>query len=291
MYRSGNINLLDMTKFKQLLFNVIIILSFLYTGDFTKAQIQIFDSIKVDSLTFANTRNEINKIPNDNFKKFIFKDSSGTLPYRLLFPKNYNKRKKYPLVIVFHNSSRIGEDNEKQLEHLSKIWLRNDIYEKYNAFVLAPQFNKRSSIYQKTTDSLLVSKPGEDIDTVLHLLDKIEKDYKVDKSKIYLVGYSMGASTAQNLINLKPEKFAALVSVAAVPDFSNLKAWKNKSIFLIHGKKDISNPYQGSEELFNKMKSNKHLIFKTFTELNHDNITIPLLLSDEIPKWLFNQHK
>ncbi len=275
---------------KQLLHSLAIFISLLIVS-FAKAQIQIFDSIKVDSLTFANTRNEINKIPNDNFKKFIFRDHSGILPYRLLFPKNYNKNKKYPLIIVFHNSSRIGEDNEKQLEHLSKIWLRNDIYERYNAFVLAPQFNKRSSIYQKTTDRLLVSKPGEDIYKVLHILDKITKDYKVDKSKIYLVGYSMGASTAQNLINLKPEKFAALVSVAAVPDFSNLKAWKNKSIFLIHGKKDISNPYQGSEELFSKMRGNKNLLFKTFTELNHDNITIPLLLSDEIPEWLFNQHK
>jgi len=279
-----------MAKFKQILFTLTVLL-FLHIEGFAKAQIQIYDNIRVDSLIFTKTRNIINDIPNDDFKKFVFKEHSETLPYRLLFPKNYDKNKKYPLIIVFHNSSRIGKDNEKQLEHLSKIWLRNDIYEKYNAFVLAPQFNKRSSIYYKTADSISVSKPGDDIYLVLHLLDKIEKDYTIDKSKIYLVGYSMGASTAQNLINVKPEKFTALVSVAAVPDFSNLKNWKNKSVFLIHGKKDVSNPYRGSEELFAKMKGNKHLIFKTFTELNHDNITIPLLLSDEIPKWLFNQHK
>ncbi|MNI36901.1 Alpha/beta hydrolase family protein [compost metagenome] len=101
----------------------------------------------------------------------------------------------------------------------------------------------------------------------------------------------MGGSTAQNVLSIAPNKFAAMVSIAAVPDFSKLSALKEKSIFLIHGKKDTVNPYSGSEELFTRLKDNKSLIFKTFTELNHDNITIPLLLENEIPIWLFNQKK
>ena len=126
---------------------------------------------------------------------------------------------------------------------------------------------------------------------VLDLLEEIESNYKVDKSRIYLVGYSMGASTAQNLINLSPKKFAAIVSVSAVPDFSNIKFWKKKSILLIHGENDIDNPYEGSEILYSRLKGNKKLFFKTYSNLNHHNITIPLLLSEEIPSWLFNQKK
>jgi hypothetical protein len=46
----------------------------------------------------------------------------------------------------------------------------------------------------------------------------------------------------------------------------------------------------GSIELFNKLFLNKNLIFTTFSNLNHNNIVI-LLITEEIPKWLFEKHK
>lgn len=270
----------------------IILFVFIFiVSHFSHAQTKFSDNTKVDSLTFANNRGEINKLSNDIFEKHIFKKNDQNIPFRLLMPKNYDKNKKYPVIITFHNSSRIGNDNEKQLEQLSKIWIREDIYNKYNAFVIVPQFNERSSNYIKNDDGVLVSKPSNDVNLVLDLINDFQKKYKIDKSKIYLIGYSMGASTAQNLLSIAPNKFAAIVSVAAVPDFSNLQSIRNKNIFLIHGRKDDENPYSGSVKLFEKLKNNKNLVFKTFTELNHDNITIPLLLSTEIPEWLFKQRK
>jgi dipeptidyl aminopeptidase/acylaminoacyl peptidase len=66
-----------------------------------------------------------------------------------------------------------------------------------------------------------------------------------------------------------------------------IKSWKNKSILLIHGKKDIDNPYDGSEVLYAKLSGNKKVWFKTYSNLDHHTITIPLLLNEEIPHWLF----
>lgn len=88
---------------------------------------------------------------------------------------------------------------------------------------------------------------------------------------------------------MAPDKFAAIVSVAAVPDFSNLKKVSRKNIWLIHGEKDDENPYIGSVELFDKLSSNKKMAFTTFSNLNHNNIVIPFLLTEEIPKWLFEK--
>lgn len=258
---------------------------------FFTPQTQRFDSTKVDSLTFTETRTEINKISTENFLKRSYKKGDTALPYRFLLPKNYKANQKYPLVITFHNSTRIGNDNQKQLEPLSKIWIRDEIFDKYNCFVIAPQFNERSSNYSENENGVLVSKPSKDVQLILELLKEIEGEYPIDKSRIYLVGYSMGASTAQNLMSIAPQKFAAIVSIAAVPDFSNLNALKSKNILLIHGQKDTENPYAGSLALFEKLKGNKRLTLETYTELNHDNINIPLLLSDKIPKWLFNEHK
>ncbi|MES2448332.1 MAG: phospholipase [Bacteroidota bacterium] len=244
----------------------------------------------VDSTTFVNTKNKINQLSIESFKKQKFTQQQVELPYRLLLPKNYNQSQKYPLVITFHNSTRIGNDNEKQLEPLAKIWLRPEIYDNYPCFVIAPQFNKRSSNYTKQADGFLSSIPSDDVNLVLKLIDSISLKYSnIDKSRIYLVGYSMGASTAQNLMTIAAKKFAAIVSIAAVPDLSNLRAFKNKNMLLIHGQNDTENPYNGSVELAKKLKNNKKLIFKTYINLNHDNINIPFLLSDEIPEWLFKQ--
>lgn len=246
----------------------------------------------VDSLTFVNNRKTVNSLNTDVYVKKTFTKENIQIPYRLLKPKNNSNNQKYPLVITFHNSSRIGNDNENQLEPFAKIWLRPEIYNKYQCYVIAPQFSKRSSNYEKNIDGIQISKPSKDVFALLELIKNVEKEYpNIDKNRVYLIGYSMGASTAQNLLNIAPNKFAATVSVAAIPDFSHLKKLSKKNIWLIHGEKDDENPYMGSLELFNKLFLNKNLIFTTFSNLNHNNIVIPFLITEEIPKWLFEKHK
>jgi predicted peptidase len=270
-----------------------LIISFLILcGNLTFAQKKEFRDTKVDSLTFINNRKQLNDLNTVIFYKKIFTKDSLVIPYRLLTPKNNNQKQKFPLVITFHNSTRIGNDNQNQLEPFARIWLRDEIYSKYQCYVIAPQFSKRSSNYINNVDNVQTSKPSNDVFELLELIKNVEKDYpNIDKNRIYLLGYSMGASTAQNLFNIKPNKFAALVSVAAVPDFSNLKKIKNENIWLIHGEQDNENPYAGSVELYNKLSSNTNLTFTTFTNLNHNNIVIPFLITEEIPKWLFEKHK
>jgi predicted peptidase len=258
----------------------------------TFAQKKEFREAVVDSLAFVNNRKIVNSLNTDVYLKKTFTKENIQIPYRLLKPKNNSNNQKYPLVITFHNSTRIGNDNENQLEPFAKIWLRPEIYNKYQCYVIAPQFSKRSSNYEKNIDGIQISKSSKDVFAVLELIKNVEKEYpNIDKNRIYLIGYSMGASTAQNVLNIAPNIFAATVSVAAVPDFSNLKKLSKKNLWLIHGEKDDENPYIGSLELFNKLPSNKNLIFTTFNNLNHNTIVIPFLITEEIPKWLFDKHK
>ncbi|MEO7977491.1 alpha/beta fold hydrolase [Flavobacterium sp.] len=271
---------------------ILVILFLTLTVNFIFAQKKEFRETTVDSLTFANNRKIVNSLNTDGFVKKIFIKEDIQIPYRLLTPKDNSNKQKYPLVITFHNSTRIGNDNENQLEPFAKIWLRPEIYTQYQCYVIAPQFSKRSSNYEKNSDSIPISKPSKDVFALLELIQNVEKEYSnIDTNRIYLIGYSMGGSTAQNLLNMAPDKFAAVVSVAAVPDFSNLKKLSSKNIWLIHGEKDDENPYAGSVELFNKLSSNKKMVFTTLNNLNHNNIIIPFLITEEIPKWLFEKRK
>lgn len=251
------------------------------------AQQSSIDTTFIDSSTFQITREKINKLSTEPFEKHSYIEKSDTIPFRLLRPITQQKNVKYPLIITLHNSSRIGTDNEKQLEHLTRTWLRADIRNNYPCFVLAPQFNSRSSVYQ-VTDSITTAKPSDQAKRILNLIDQLlAQNPNIDSLKIYLVGYSMGGSTALNLISLRPQTFAAVIAIAAVPDFSNLKALKKKRIYLIHGRNDIDNPYKGSYALFSRLTGNKRLEFKTFQHLDHGTITIPFLSGTELAEWLF----
>lgn len=270
----------------------LIILLLITSINLVFAQKKEFRDTEVDSLTFLNNRKLLNSLNTDKFQKKIFAENDIQIPYRFLTPKNNRKNEKFPLVITFHNSTRIGNDNENQLEPFAKIWLRDEIYEKYPCYVVAPQFNTRSTNYEINGEGIQISKPSNEVFALLKLIKDLEKEYpNIDKNRIYLIGYSMGGSTAQNLMNLNPNTFAAVVSVAAVPDLSNLSKMKEKNIWLIHGEKDDENPYIGSVELYNKLSKSKNLTFTTFTNLHHNNIVIPFLVRDEIPKWLFEKRR
>ena len=48
------------------------------------------------------------------FEKREYTSPDGSvLPYRILFPDQYDKSKKYPLVLVLHGAGERGSDNEK----------------------------------------------------------------------------------------------------------------------------------------------------------------------------------
>ncbi len=78
----------------------------------------------------------------DTYLKKVYTTRAGqTLPYQVLYPKNYTpgQRDKYPLVVVLHGSGERGTDNEKQLVHGSKLFLRDDLRTQYPAIVMFPQ--------------------------------------------------------------------------------------------------------------------------------------------------------
>ena len=245
-------------------------------------------STKFDSVKFSLIRKELNSLNTEAFTKKVFEANGTKLPYRLLAPKNQKSGTKYPLIIALHNSSRLGTNNESQLEPLTRTWLREQMRDQFPAFVLAPQFETRPTIYAEHDKlKILTATPQANLQILLRLIDSFKENPSVDTKRIYLIGYSMGGSTAQHLMSAKPDWFAAMIAVAGVPDISNLQNIKHKPIWLIHGRKDDENPFNGSKKLFEQLKENKKARFTIYESLDHNNITLPLLATNELAKWLF----
>jgi predicted peptidase len=217
-----------------------------------------------------------------------------TINSRLLEPVSPDTGRKYPLVLVLHSSGRpIGTDNVSQLGVLAKLWAQPAIRKKYPAYVLVPQFPRRSSNYAPDPSrKVLASVPDSCLTTALELVDAVAKMFPIDGRRIYVVGFSMGGSGAINALGLRPGLFAAGLSISGIPDFGHLTALAKTPLWLVHGNADTENPMSSDSALYKELQAlnDEHITFWEIGGLKHE-IYPELYTTDAIPAWLFRQEK
>ena len=133
-----------------------------------------------------------------------------------------------------------------------------------------------------------------DTDALYELVLKIQKEHKIDDSRIYLTGLSMGAWGAWNLATAHPEKFAALVTIAGAVDRVVLlenKKLASMPIKIYHGLLDDVVDMNYSVMMYKRLKaSNGNVTLTIFDDANHDSWS-RVYDSKEIYEWMFKQTK
>ncbi|MFC5571442.1 alpha/beta fold hydrolase [Lysobacter yangpyeongensis] len=174
-----------------------------------------------------------------------FEDCRGTrLPYRLMTPSTATVGERSPLVVLLHGSGAIGDDNTAQIGPVARAWAEPAVRARFGGYVLAPQVATRSADYHAGCDGLPASAPGDSLAAVLALIDDVVARYPIDPDRIYLVGFSMGASAALDALVERPRGFAAVVAFAPVPPDRHFAARVAAvPMLLVHGSADAENPY------------------------------------------------
>lgn len=147
----------------------------------------------------------------ENFKQFVYKDpKTGTsVKYNLYIPKNYDKNKKYPLVLFMHDKGVLSEDTKTALfqGNGATSFAAPEEQARHEAFVLAPQYSRQ-----------VVDDNGDitsDLDATVNLIrDYLISKYSIDEKKLYATGQSMGGMMAIVMNYKYPELFAASYLVA-----------------------------------------------------------------------------
>ncbi|GHN03045.1 phospholipase [Cytophagales bacterium WSM2-2] len=239
---------------------------------------------------------------NSLFLKREFKDKKGSLlPYRILYPDNYDKKKKYPLVLFLHGRGECGIDNEKQLIHGSKQFLSNENRKNFPTIVLFPQCTEAGywgsvKIDRTTTPTVFdfnYDRPITDqLAGVIELVKKISKEESVDKKRVYVTGLSMGGMGTFEAVYRYPKLFAAALPICGGGDTQHYDKRVTKIPFWIfHGSVDGAVNVKYSREMVDKLKSiGVSVKYTEYPGVNHDSWNNAFAEPDYL-NWMFSQRK
>ena len=153
------------------------------------------------------------------FKKEVKVEKS--ISYILDLPND--AKSKLPLIVFLHGSGERGANLEMVKAH-SPFTYKNLIKEP--VAILAPQCPENT---------------GWDTQAIYFLIKEIVQKYKIDESRIYLTGLSMGGWGTLKLAGEHPEMFAAVAPVCAPTDrvmLANIHNYKEMNIKIYHGGMD-----------------------------------------------------
>jgi acetyl esterase/lipase len=161
---------------------------------------------------------------------------AGALPYRLLYPYDYDPNRAYPLVVHVSGSGGVGTDNEKQMEPylLSRfLWTQYYMDPNYACFSVVPQIPPGRAVpkpyypagEQGAPDPIYhpdwpaVNEQGFFTEGSLSLVEALQEDpnLNVDPNRVYFAGFSYGGKAMYEFLRAGRETFAAGVSVAGWP--------------------------------------------------------------------------
>lgn len=230
----------------------------------------------------------------EQFRKEVFVTAGDSLPYRLLYPKNYNPRKKYPVVLFLHGSGVRGNDNEKQLASVPAALTESAGREKYQSFILVPQCPAKD-VWVKFPgfpNSLTATpEPTPAARSVFKLLDSLIAHTAIDKKRVYVTGYSMGGEGALDFIARRPELFAAAVPICSVSDTATAKVIRKIPIWVFHGDDDKVNDVKYSRIMIEALKQQgAKPIYTEYPGVPHNSWT-KAYQEPELFGWMFRQRR
>jgi predicted peptidase len=225
-------------------------------------------------------------------EKKTYTDPAGKkLPYRLLLPDDYDKSKKYPLVLFLHGAGERGDDNEAQLKHGVPEFARDENRKKYPCILIAPQCPSKLKWADWTVNAPLAKEPTEPNRLALELVDAIQKEYSVDPKRIYVTGLSMGGFGTWDLISRHPDKFAAAVPVCGGGDPNQADKIARIPIWVFHGAQDNAVKVERSREMIEAIKKSRGM--PKYTEYPKEGHAswVPAYKDAGMFKWLFEQKR
>jgi predicted peptidase len=200
-----------------------------------------------------------------------------SMKYLLYLPPDCNSKpgEKFPLVLFLHGSGERGDD----LNLVNKNGIPMLIAEgkEFPFIVVSPQC------------------PADEMDwdtrVLKRLLDNVVVNYRVDTSRIYLTGLSMGGSGTWDMAFRYPGFFAAVAPVCGYYMKEQADGYGKTPIWIFHGAKDDVVPLSNAVEMYEGIvASGGEVRLTVYPDANH-NAWTDTYNNPELYQWFLKQQK
>jgi poly(3-hydroxybutyrate) depolymerase len=236
-----------------------------------KAAEDVLTSIKNGQDPFAGRTGDMER-------HYLLEGANEIMPYRVYVPKAYSGKNVYPLIIALHGlgatEDSFFDSYDKQIPKLAEE----------HGYIVAAPFGYRvdgfygMSLFGNPQDESVKRRAEYSERDVMNVLALMRKNYRIDESRIYLMGHSMGAIGTWHLGAKYSEVWAALAPFAGFGDPTTVAKMKHIPEIVVHGDADPTVPVSGSRAMVAEMK--KQGVQVQYIEVpkgNHIDIVVPNL--------------
>jgi len=239
----------------------------------------------------------------DEYKKEIFAGKDQHLPYRILYPLDFDTIEKYPLLIFLHGAYEKGNDNMAQLDIGGRYFLADSNRRNFPAVIVFPQCpsNDVWAFFDAEFDSGGVLKraifpfrkePTAVTSLLKRLVDSLMSLSFIDVGKIYIGGLSQGGMGVYDMLARYPDVFAAAFTICGAGKVSTAdKFAKQTALWIFHGADDDVVPVHFSRQFYQRLKRlGADVRYTEYPGVRHESWVNAFHEKDLLP-WLFSKSK
>ncbi|HET9333081.1 MAG TPA: dienelactone hydrolase family protein [Gemmatimonadota bacterium] len=222
-------------------------------------------------------------IPSDTTGSLLPRDFPADDPalvsrYYLYLPAGIESGRQWPLILYLHGRSLRGSNLSILTRYGLPARLQND--RSFPFVVVAPQLPGGQS--------------WTDTGRLARLVEDVAARYPIDHTRIYLIGYSMGAGGVWRTAIDHPEMFAAAAPTAAWtpdPDPEVARALRDLPIRIDHGTADEVAPFARAEAMAEALeRAGVDVTFSVYPGADHGELT-HIYKEDDLFTWLLSHRR
>jgi poly(3-hydroxybutyrate) depolymerase/HEPN domain-containing protein len=190
----------------------------------------------------------------DMKRHYLLEEAGEIMPYRLYVPTKYDGKTAYPLIVALHG---LGATEDSIFDAYGPDFLK--LAEQHGTIVAAPLGYRVDGAYGRPlfaagADDALRRKVELSEKDVFNVLALVKKGYKIDDSRIFLMGHSMGAIGTWYQGAKHPEIWAGLAPFSGLGDPATVARMKDIPEFVVHGDADPTVPVSASRAMVAEME-------------------------------------
>ena len=186
------------------------------------------------------------------YTRFVYEDPQTglSISYNLYIPDGMTETARYPLVVFIGDASTVGKDAEKPIRACrgAMIWMTREEQRKHPCYVLVPQY---PSVILDDHEGF-VTTPY--VELTQRLVREAVKGHRVDPSRVYATGQSMGCMTFMLLHAKYPDLFAACIFVDGQWEYEELEGLRDRK-FIYFAAEGDPKAYESMCELSQNWKA------------------------------------